>query len=131
MTLQEAIKHAKEVSSKECSECKKEHEQLAEWLEELKNIKDILGNNYDLNMLQEILNICDGKTPSQIKKIFKEWGHYLKFVGKMNAIEETVDSIYNDGKIDYDRLLELVEADKDGRCIVLPKERPIKIGKRI
>lgn len=30
MTLQEAIKHAKEVSSKECSECKKEHEQLAE-----------------------------------------------------------------------------------------------------
>lgn len=49
----------------------------------------------------------------------------------MNAIEETVDSICNDGKIDYDRLLELVEADKDGRCIVLPKERPIKIGKRI
>lgn len=131
MTLQEAIEHAKEVSSKECSECKKEHEQLANWLEELKNIKDILGNNYDLNMLQEILNICDGKTPSQIKEIFEEWSHYLKFAGKMNAIEETVDSIYDDGKIDYDRLLELVEADKDGRCIVLPKECPIKIGERI
>lgn len=81
-------------------------------------------------MLQEILNVCDGKTPNQIKIIFEEWNHYLKFVGKMNAIEETVDFIYNDGKIDYDRLLELVEADKDGRCIVLPKERPIKIGKR-
>ena len=126
MTLQEAIEHAREVGENECEECKQEHEQLAEWLEELKNIKDILGNNYDLNILQEILNICDGKTPNQIKRIFEEWSHYLKFVGKMNAIEETVDSIYNNGKIDYDRLLELVEADRDGRCIVLPKERPIK-----
>lgn len=126
MTLQEAIEHAREVSENECEECKQEHEQLAEWLEELKNIKDILGNNYDLNMLQEILNVCDGKTPNQIKIIFEEWSHYLNFVGKTNAIEETVDSIYNNGEIDYDRLLELVEADKDGRCIVLPKGRPIK-----
>lgn len=126
MTLQEAIEHAREVSENECEECKQEHEQLAEWLEELKNIKDILGNNYDLNMLQEILTVCDGKTPNQIKIIFEEWSHYLNFVGKMNAIEETVDSIYNNGEIDYDRLLELVEADKDGRCIVLPKERLIK-----
>lgn len=126
MTLQEAIEHAREVSENECEECKQEHEQLAEWLEELKNIKDILGNNYDLNMLREILNVCDGKTPNQIKKIFEERGHYLKFVGKMNAIEETVDSIYNNGEIDYNRLLELVEADKDGRCVVLPKEYPIE-----
>ena len=37
MTIEEAIKHAKEQSQKlGCTECGKEHEQLAKWLEELK-----------------------------------------------------------------------------------------------
>ena len=38
MTIEEAIKHTKEVSEEckeSCIECAKEHEQLAEWLEEL------------------------------------------------------------------------------------------------
>jgi len=35
MTLDEAIQHAREVAQSGCSECCKEHEQLAEWLEEL------------------------------------------------------------------------------------------------
>ena len=51
MTLDEAIEHAKEVANKEkCnllkvgddyiySECAMEHEQLAQWLEELKEYK--------------------------------------------------------------------------------------------
>ena len=38
MTIDEAIEHAKE-KGKECSECGKEHLQLAEWLEELKDLK--------------------------------------------------------------------------------------------
>ena len=37
-----------------------------------------------------------------------------------NAIEDAVDEIYDYGNFDYDRLRELVEADKDGRCVVLP-----------
>lgn len=35
MTLDEAIQHAREVAASGCSECCKEHAQLAEWLEEL------------------------------------------------------------------------------------------------
>ena len=53
MTLDEAIQHSKEVAKKEkdkllkvgdeyiCSECGKEHERLVEWLEELKNYKEL------------------------------------------------------------------------------------------
>ena len=42
MTLDEAIEHCKE---KSCSntECAREHKQLAEWLEELKEYKKIYG----------------------------------------------------------------------------------------
>lgn len=67
MTLDEAIEHAREVSSQKCAECKKEHEQLANWLEELRQLKNVIGDTYDINKLKK-----------------------------------------------------LVEADKDGRCIVLP-----------
>jgi hypothetical protein len=53
MTLDEAIQHAKDVANEEkskllkvgekyvCSKCAEEHEQLAEWLEELKEYKDL------------------------------------------------------------------------------------------
>ena len=37
MTLDEAIQHAREVAQSGCSECCKEHAQLAEWLEELRD----------------------------------------------------------------------------------------------
>lgn len=47
MTLQEAIKHAREVSESECEECKREHEQLAEWLEELERLQNIAYGNWE------------------------------------------------------------------------------------
>lgn len=46
MTIDEAIAHAREVSSRKfddrvhCIRCSEFHEQIAEWLEELKAIKD-------------------------------------------------------------------------------------------
>lgn len=42
MTLEEAIAHAKEVSENQyiCEECQKEHRQLADWLEELKSLRE-------------------------------------------------------------------------------------------
>lgn len=42
MTLDEAIIHAKELSEDQsiCKDCREEHEQLATWLEELKQYKD-------------------------------------------------------------------------------------------
>ena len=40
MTIDEAIKHAEDKANElECSECGKEHKQLAEWLKELKEYK--------------------------------------------------------------------------------------------
>lgn len=42
MTLEEAINHAREVSESQyaCEECQQEHKQLAEWLEELKQLRE-------------------------------------------------------------------------------------------
>ena len=42
MTLEEAIAHAKEMSENQyvCEECQKEHRQLADWLEELKSLRE-------------------------------------------------------------------------------------------
>ncbi len=44
MTLEEAIKHCKEVAENTtCVDCKEEHLQLAKWLQELKKRRE----NYD------------------------------------------------------------------------------------
>ena len=40
MTLDEAIEHALERSHQDCSECAREHRQLAEWLSELKELRE-------------------------------------------------------------------------------------------
>lgn len=41
MTLDEAIKHSLEVvKSNTCTECKSDHKQLADWLKELKQLKE-------------------------------------------------------------------------------------------
>lgn len=42
MRLIDAINHAREVSESQyaCEECQKEHKQLAEWLEELKELRE-------------------------------------------------------------------------------------------
>lgn len=47
MTIDEAIAHAREVASRKfddrvhCIKCAEEHEQIAEWLEELKAYREI------------------------------------------------------------------------------------------
>lgn len=46
MTLDEAIQHAREVAQSGCSECCKEHEQLADWLEELRDLRQAQGRKY-------------------------------------------------------------------------------------
>ena len=93
MTLDEAIQHSNEVAKKErdkllkagdeyiCSECGKEHEQLAEWLEELKELREIkeeyqkgMDNSYATFMYNKAIddffkNIkkCSGWTPNCIE----------------------------------------------------------------
>lgn len=73
----------------------------------LASIEDILGDEYELE---------------QIQGVFDEWHHYLKFASERNAIESTVSDIYGNGNVDWERLRELVEADREGRCVVLPCE---------
>lgn len=64
MELQEAINHAREVAEK-CPadsgfrltdrDCAYQHDQLADWLEELKSLKSVLGDEYDLEELREMV----------------------------------------------------------------------------
>ena len=39
MDINDAIKHCREVSQTRCDKCSEEHEQLAEWLEELVSLR--------------------------------------------------------------------------------------------
>lgn len=41
MSLEDAIIHCKARAKADCSECAKEHQQLSEWLEELKSYKNL------------------------------------------------------------------------------------------
>ena len=64
MTIDEAIAHAQEVADTRtdlCDECKKEHSQIAQWLTELKQLRDSFEKqrsiNYELvDENQELIN---------------------------------------------------------------------------
>lgn len=74
MTIDEAIVHAREVASRmfddraHCIKCAEEHEQLAEWLEELKRYRAIgtpeecLRNKDFLDFLEDKMNPGDFET---------------------------------------------------------------------
>ena len=96
MTLDEAILHAREVAERNrkqykncpsdrtdirhqtCEECAEEHNQLAEWLEELKFLKqwksDIMDSfcNYDVNSFEELVTNTRNKAIDDfVKEICK------------------------------------------------------------
>lgn len=83
----------------------------------IKTTKDLL------NVLTTI-KFCDVDEIEKVKaidltiEIIKDWSNYLDYVGKRNAIEDAVDSLYDDGNIDYQRLTELAKADKENRLVV-------------
>lgn len=96
MTIDEAIKHAKENAEKKfaegmlchanpndefldkCIDCAKEHLQLAEWLEELKAIRqwkaDVMEDfcRYDVNCFEELINNTRKKTIDEFAETLKE-----------------------------------------------------------
>ena len=47
MTLDEAIQHAEEVANSKCDSCGAEHRQLANWLKELKDLRERLIKQID------------------------------------------------------------------------------------
>lgn len=93
MTLDEAIQHSKEVAKKErdkllkvgdeyiCSECGKEHEQLAKWLEELKEYKQleeqglIFKSPYKIG---DVIYLCISKRIIELKISCIEFRHDRK-----------------------------------------------------
>lgn len=60
MTLDEAINHAKKVYENQsvCEDCREEHKQLAEWLEELKRNKDKECEISAIKMFEELGYEC-------------------------------------------------------------------------
>lgn len=82
MTLEEAIKHAEEVAATSCDECREEHEQLAAWLRELKEIKEnsiIIPNNSTEWKVAETLIDAVG--------VFKTWNGSRKIDNVFNINE--------------------------------------------
>ena len=57
MNLDQAIEHAEEVASNGCAgeECSLEHKQLADWLKELRQLRDILSPNPDDERPQRVV----------------------------------------------------------------------------
>ena len=83
MTLDEAITHAREVASRKfddrvhCIRCAEEHEQLAEWLEELKQYKEIGTVEECRNSVLDIPKAYD-----------KAIDDFVKFASDMPTVEE-------------------------------------------
>lgn len=124
MILEEAIKHCEEViNGSECSECKMEHRQLQEWLEELKAHREIpmsirgvlnigaIGNKYkDHNDRVWVLKCPGGCYDKKALVLIEDLDGDKDFIGK--TIEEIffLYDIINDYKfISIDR----VDIEKD------------------
>ena len=127
LTIEQAISHAIEVAEKNKANCERntivipnrwisdaqcaeEHEQLAEWLEELKRYKDLE---------EQLEKLYDGKMP-------------------LGKVVENLNRIVQNGeeKLDYARILTNAEAEKwdkwkdlekQGRLIELPCEKVYRI----
>ncbi len=54
-TLHEAIEYAREGNMQGCIERYKENNQLADWLEELEKLREVLGEDYNLDRLKELV----------------------------------------------------------------------------
>lgn len=70
----------------------------------LADIEDILGDDYDLDRLRELVEACKGLEPSEIAE--------SKLLIATRKDPEKLG-----------RMAELVEADREGRCVVLPAKR--------
>lgn len=110
MELHEAIEHAREVSLKGCTECHKEHGQLADWLEELERLRSVLGDTYDLDQLRELVEA--NKAGRCVFTKFKI-GDTVFVVGKKKIVKARVQEIYLD---DMPELIYLVDFECDNSC---------------
>lgn len=94
MTLDEAIKHAEEVANDMelcCKECAEEHRQLAEWLKELKQLReqtdgDLISRQSVITMLNKIECAVEDGDGFQ----FNEWVEYAKDIPSAEKTAEWI-----------------------------------------
>lgn len=55
MNLHKTIEHARKVSLEGYADYHKENAQLADWLEELERFRGVLGDDYNLDRLQQLI----------------------------------------------------------------------------
>ena len=55
MNLRKTIEHARKVGLEGYADYHKENAQLADWLEELERLRGVLGDDYDLDRLQKLI----------------------------------------------------------------------------
>lgn len=75
MTLDDAIIHAKELSESQsvCEDCREEHKQLAEWLEELNEYKNIFGEEHPLDGNSANFLHFKMYSNSTLERMTKDW----------------------------------------------------------
>lgn len=95
-----AICENEECSLSDCPFADPICEQVQNIIDRLAAIEDILGDEYDLDRLSVLCN------------------------QRMSMREEVSQRFSLTANIPLDRLRELVEADREGRCVVLPRLEP-------
>lgn len=115
MTIDEAIQHCKEQvqeqAKKGCYRCAEEHQQLAEWLKELKayrNKSEIPTSCGDAISRQAVLNLMRGLTRWCIRSEDGKW--------------KNVGLLYDDVMFGIDRLPSVTPQPKMGRWIQKEEE---------
>lgn len=108
MTLEEAIKHTREVAREKhydsCLKCAEEHEQLARWLEELKEVRESEKNMEEMT-IEELYQMLDNVTLSTKFYIIDssenilEWGSIYQEISHQNRSLPIVHCKYNDGEM--------------------------------
>lgn len=130
MTLDDAIIHAKELSESQsvCEDCREEHKQLAEWLEELKRNKGKECEISAIKMFEELGFIkCDGVYREGETLLYEKTicdGRdvlYVRFLYGMVRVTELANYVYNiDGKLMkaiYKQMEELGWLDSERKAI--------------
>ena len=113
MTLDEAIEHARDKANEQkyytsfekntllsCKKCAEEHEQLAEWLEELKKLREFKAI-YQKGMDYSYATFIYNKAIDDLTKKIAGYGTYDYYGNVINVLEiaeELKRSVQNDSK---------------------------------
>lgn len=124
MTLDEAIAHAKELSESQsvCVDCREEHKQLTEWLEQLRDYKNIFEEEHPLDGNSANFLHFKPYSNSTLKKMTKDWLiEYINIImvnwkntdNTCERISRLAKQLYE--KLEHERNLKKLEDKEDER----------------